>query len=136
MIQAVAILARHRQWLDNDGLTHRTLLAVVDGSYTNRTVIANLPERSHLIGRCRRDIVLYQPGLTAHRYGKRFCTPEELRTDTAVAWTTTTCHYAGANRDIDYKMTTELRSSPPHTRIARPGRVERTRNMANHQDAD
>lgn len=120
-IQAVATLARHRQWFDQDGLTQRTLLTVVDGSYTNRTVIAGLPERSHLIGRCRKDIVLYQPGPTARRYGKRFCTPEGLRTDTAVAWTTTTCHYAGANRDIDYKVTTELRWRATGTQ--RPVRV-------------
>lgn len=107
--QAVATLTRHRQWLDQQGHHHRTLLAVVDGSYTNRTVIKGLPKRSHLIGRCRKDIVLYQPGRSEHRYGQRFCTPDGLRTDDTVAWTTTTCHFAGTQRGIDYKVSTALR---------------------------
>jgi len=107
--QAVATMKRHRQWLDQDNHHERTMLLVVDGSYTNRTVIAGLAERSHLIGRCRKDIVLYRPGRTTHRYGARFCTPEGLRTDDTIPWTKATCHFAGTQRDIDYKVTTELR---------------------------
>jgi hypothetical protein len=106
---AVTVFARHRQWLDEMGYQQRCLLAVVDGSYTNRTVINGLPERSHLIGRCRKDIVLFEPGRTPKRYGIRVGTPEALRTDDSKPWATVTCHFAGDNRSIDYKVTAALR---------------------------
>jgi hypothetical protein len=106
---AIAILARQRQWLDQQGLAERPMLAVVDGSYTNRAVLRGLPAHTHLIGRCRKDIVLHQPGVTARRYGARVATPEELRIDDRIPWTQTTAHFAGQTRPIAYKLTQELR---------------------------
>lgn len=105
----LTVLHRQRTWLDAQNLNDRWMLAVVDGSYTNHTVILGLPPRTHLIGRCRKDIVLFQPGTTARRYGPRAATPEALRQDASIAWTTIFCHFAGALRAIDYKVTEALR---------------------------
>jgi hypothetical protein len=108
-VTATEILARHRTWFDDHGLRDKPLLAVVDGSYTNKRVIRNLPERTHLIGRCRKDIVLYEAGPKPHRYGKRASTPDALRADDQTPWKTVACHYAGATHDISYKELTNLR---------------------------
>lgn len=106
---AITILARQRNWLDQQGLVDRPMLAVVDGSYTNRTVIRGLPANTHLIGRCRKDIVLYNPGATPRRYGARAATPEGLRQDDCIPWSEITCHYAGRMGAIAYKETKPLR---------------------------
>jgi hypothetical protein len=108
-VTACSILGRQRDALDAQGLSHRTLLAVVDGSYLNKTIITKRPQRCHIIGRCRKDAVLYRPGATPKRYGPRASTPEQLRTDDSVPWSTCSAHYAGRMQSIDYKCTSELR---------------------------
>jgi hypothetical protein len=73
-------------------VTDRPLHFVVDGRFTNRTVLRQLPANCVLIGRVRRDTKLYQPGERQHglgrprRYGSELPTPEQLRTDEAVPW--------------------------------------------------
>jgi len=112
-----AILKRQRTDLDSNGHHSRVLLGVVDGSYLNKTVIRGRPERCHIIGRCRKDAVLFQPGTTAKRYGQRAQTPEQLRTDDTKPWLTCNAHYAGQTQNIDYKVTTELRWRATGTQI-------------------
>ena len=74
----------------------RPLLVLVDGGYTNRTVLKPLPDRTTLVGRIRKDAKLYflpaplscakQPG-RPRRYGVPAPTPEQLRTDESTPWT-------------------------------------------------
>jgi hypothetical protein len=72
----------------------RRIIVAVDGSYTNRTVIRGLPERTVLIGRVRKDIqLLAQPEASAQapagsprRYGALLPTPLELRQDESIPW--------------------------------------------------
>jgi len=72
----------------------RPLIACVDGSYTNKTVLKGLPQRTTLIGRLRKDAKLFfpprdqeQPARGAKRkYGRRAPTPEALRQDASVPW--------------------------------------------------
>jgi hypothetical protein len=67
---------------------------VVDGRFTNGTVFKQLPPRTVLIGRIRKDTKLYylprsddQPPLGRRRlYGKRAPTPEALRQDSSREW--------------------------------------------------
>ncbi len=58
---AVETIVRIRGWMDAEGMKDRDLWMVVDGSYVNRTVIEGLPDRTILIGRARKDAVLFKP---------------------------------------------------------------------------
>jgi hypothetical protein len=105
----LTVLTRQRTWLDEQGLSAKRMLAVVDGSYTNRNVIRGLPANTHLIGRCRKDIVLFEPSEKRRRYGPRAPTPEAMRQDETIPWCKAQCHYAGRSRQIDYKVSGPLR---------------------------
>jgi hypothetical protein len=78
-----ALLKTLHQDCDAAGLT-QPILAVVDGGYTNKTLITQLPERTHLIGRVRKDIRICEPAHGPGRtvYGELLPTPESLRQDT------------------------------------------------------
>lgn len=103
--QGIEALSRLRARLDRLGSSGRQLLAVVDGSYTNRGVLRNLPERVDLLGRTRKDIVLHAPAPPGGRrvYGQRLPTPAALRTDPATPYQTAVCHYGGHRRGVRYK---------------------------------
>ena len=68
-------------------VTDRLIHFVVDGRFTNRTVLRQLPKDSVVIGRIRKDTKLYEPCAPhkangrPRRYGKILPTPEQLRTD-------------------------------------------------------
>jgi len=71
--------------LDDQGYKDKELVVGVDGSYTNKEVLKNLPQRTTLVGRTRKDTKLYalpgpQSGAGRKRvYGERLPTPEEIR---------------------------------------------------------
>ena len=73
---------------------NRNLVVSGDGSYTNKTVLRNLPDRTTFIGRIRKDAKLHhlprpdqQPRVgTKRRYGDIAPRPEELRKDENVPW--------------------------------------------------
>lgn len=72
--------------------TERPIHFVVDGRFTNRTVLRQLPENTVLIGRIRKDTKLYAPVAPARgrgrprRYGAVQPTPEQLRTGEKTPW--------------------------------------------------
>jgi len=93
--RGVALLRELRQDLDSRQAAERPLIVSVDGSYTNKTVLRNQPERTTLIGRIRKDAKLFyppappQPGTPTGRprsYGAAAPTPEQLRQDDSVPW--------------------------------------------------
>ena len=73
-------------------VTDRPIHFVVDGRFTNRTVLRHLPEQSVLIGRIRKDTKLYAVGVRQagtgrpRRYGQAAPTPEQLRLDEQTPW--------------------------------------------------
>jgi hypothetical protein len=93
--RGAAVIGELRQELDQEHDARcRRLVVCVDGSYTNRTVLRRLPERTTLIGRIRKDAKFFQrpaprqpssPGAPA-KYGPRLPTPDQLRTDESVPW--------------------------------------------------
>ncbi len=103
--QSAGLLGQLRAELDEAGAAHRRLLAVVDGGYTNRTVLSRLPERVDLIGRTRKDIALYRPAPEGGRrvYGERLQTPEQVRKDSGIPYQEVHCHYGGRDRVVRYK---------------------------------
>ena len=72
----------------------RNLVISGDGSYTNKTVLRGLPDRTTFIGRIRKDAKLHhlpepdqQPKVgSKRRYGRVALRPEELRQDESVPW--------------------------------------------------
>jgi hypothetical protein len=99
--------------LDADpGGARRPLLCVVDGGYTNGTFFKHLPPRTTLIGRIRKDARLYAPPEPAaaspargrpRRYGATAPTPEQVRTDDSIPWTSLEVSVSGAPHSVRVK---------------------------------
>jgi hypothetical protein len=110
----VRVLHSLRQALDARPLLRfRLLLASGDGSYTNRPVLRNLPERTTFIGRIRKDAKLFHalPPATANRsggrprrYGPAAPTPEQVLHDDSVPFVKVRCFAAGEVREIPVKI--------------------------------
>jgi len=113
----VALLQDVRQELDQQhGAQDRPLIVGVDGSYTNKTVLRNLPPRTTAIGRIRKDAKLFHPPCpesrpavgTKRKYGLRAPTPEQLRQDDSVAWQLVTAFAAGKTHAFRVKTITPV----------------------------
>ena len=102
-------LAQLRQQMDASGSFSRRLLATVDGRFTNSTVLRQIPARTALIGRVRKDSAFYQPPASQpergrkRKYGARCPTPETLLKDRAVAWQTVKAFAAGQTHEFKIK---------------------------------
>lgn len=110
----VRVMQSVRQALDARPATRRLLLLICgDGSYTNRPVLRNLPERTTFIGRIRKDAKLFFPLPPAagkrstgrpRRYGAAAPTPEQVLHDDSVPVVKVRCFAAGAEREIPVKV--------------------------------
>lgn len=105
-LHGVGCLKQLRQSTDLD----RRIVAVVDGRFTNSTILSNIPEDTTLIGRVRGDAHLLVP--TAERTGKRgrpklydqkAPTPKELLRDNSVPWTEVDAFAVGKMRTFKVK---------------------------------
>jgi len=100
-----------RSHMGND----RDLWVTVDGSYTNRTVLKDLPDRTVLIGRIRSDAKLYHlPQETTGRgrkriYGAVAHTPDEVRTDDSIPWQKVYAYTSGSMHEFKVKTVKNLR---------------------------
>ena len=89
---------------------HVPLMLVVDGSYTNRTVIRRLPDRTTLIGRIRKDAKLHFPHEHSPRwYGPEAPTPEQLRKDQQYPWEHIQGYAAGKTHTFRVKTLAPVR---------------------------
>lgn len=108
-------LAALREQLDADGRTDQPLWASVDGSYTNRTVLRQRPDRTVVIGRIRADAKLYNvptplQGRGRRRvYGSPLPTPEEIRQDATIPWITVNAFAAGKTHAFRIKTVGPVR---------------------------
>jgi len=110
----VRVLQSLRDALDaRPDTRQRQLLVSGDGSYTNRTVLRQLPKRTTFIGRIRRDAKLFLalPPLAAtrsggrpRRYGSPAPTPEQVLHDDTVPVVKVRCFAAGQVRQIPVKV--------------------------------
>jgi hypothetical protein len=110
----VRVLHSLRKALDARPATRqRQLLASGDGSYTNRTVLRQLPERTTFIGRIRKDAKLFlalpltvvtRSGGRPRQYGAQAPTPEQVLHDDAVPLVKVRCFAAGEVRQIPVKV--------------------------------
>jgi hypothetical protein len=108
-----------RQDLDaHPGGSQRSLHVCVDGTFTCRAVFSDLPARTTLIGRIRKDATLYavpQPEQQNHGrgrqryYGDRLPTPEQYRQDDSIPWQTVHACAAGNTYDFEIKTVAPVR---------------------------
>lgn len=101
-----------RAWLDNEpsGM-NRTLIVAVDGGFTNRQVMRDLPHDTIIIGRIRKNAKLYSPPQMTEQcrkgrprwYGTALPTPEQIRGDQSIPWIPVTAHGAGRFHVFDVK---------------------------------
>lgn len=97
--------------------SRRLLVTAVDGAYTNNTVLRNLPERTVVIGRIRKDARLFEPpgdsgalGRGRPRvYGNPLPTPEQIRQDDSIPWQQVEAYATGKLHCFDIKVVGPLR---------------------------
>lgn len=105
-----------RRWLDRNGEQDRKLWVLVDGGYTNRTLLKSIPPKTTVVGRIRRDAKLHflPPEPRAGRgrpkvYGQPAPTPEEMRQDPRWPWKTVSVFLGGKSRELRVKQLGPLR---------------------------
>jgi hypothetical protein len=107
--RAIASIQQLRNELDQASATDRSLLITIDGSYTNRAVLRNLPANTRMIGRIRKDAVLHDLPVPNEGRGRprvygTAITPEEFRQDESIGWTSLKIFAAGREHDCDVKQ--------------------------------
>jgi hypothetical protein len=93
------------------------LWVAVDGSYTNSTVLNNLPDKTVLLGRIRSDARLFylpseadQAGTGRKRvYGVPAPTPEVIRQNESIPWQTVKAYASGRMHEFRVKTVKYLR---------------------------
>lgn len=96
--------------LDQAGGRGKLLVLAGDGSFCNRTCFGEIPERSVLLVRARKDAKLC---FRAEEDSRRFYavakfTPEQVRQDEGRDWKTTKIFYGGKRRKIRYKEVNQV----------------------------
>lgn len=111
--QFVSLLQELRQHLNQTGHEEKLLVAAGDGSFCNRTVLAQnwQAQGVSLVVRCRKDIVLRKgarPGGTRF-YGKTKFTPEQVRRwDGMARWQSAPIFHGGRYRQVRYKEISQV----------------------------
>lgn len=111
-----ARLTELREQLDRDDVGRR-LIVSVDGGFTNRTVFRSLPHNTVAIGRIRKDAKLFLPPAdegTPRRGRRRWYaaplpTPEQIRQDESIPWSTVTAFAAGKTHSFEIKTVAPVR---------------------------
>ena len=106
--QFVSMVKELRQHLNDTGLAARWLSVVGDGSFSNKTVLAEDWPSQHvsLVLRCRKDIVLCKRARPQGRrfFGKTKFSPEQVRRwDGLAAWQTAAIFHGARYRCVRYK---------------------------------
>jgi hypothetical protein len=99
-----------RQELDQAGGRGKILVLAGDGSFCNRTCFGEIPERSVLLVRARKDAKLCfrAPDDSRRFYGVDKFTPEQVRQDDSRGWKTTKIFYGGKRRKVRYKEVADV----------------------------
>jgi hypothetical protein len=99
-----------RQELDEAGGGRKILVLTADGSFCNRTCFGEIPDRSVLLVRTRKDAKLcFRDAAGSRRfYGVEKLTPEQVRQDGGREWKTTKIFYGGKRRTIRCKEVADV----------------------------
>ena len=113
--QGVLRIEKLRMNLNEEGHQNKNLFISVDGSYTNRTVLKQLPSNTTLIGRIRKDCKLYKiPEVQSKTgrnkvYGQQIQTPEQILKSKDFEIIEVKAWAAGKTHDFKLKVVKELR---------------------------
>jgi|SRR5208283_1859986 len=103
-------LLRSRERLDGLGAACRLHVVTVDGSFCNKSCLSDIPERTVVLARARKDAKLCfraAPG-TRKIYANAKLTPEEVLKDETVPFQTVQVFFGGALRELRYKRIEHL----------------------------
>jgi hypothetical protein len=101
----VALLEELRQSADAANLRSRTILAVGDGGFCNRTLLREPLDRIEILARARRDSRLClaaTPG-GARVYSAESVTPDQIRQSESTPWQQSRIFHGGQWREVRYK---------------------------------
>lgn len=104
-----------RNNLNEDGHKDKNLCISVDGSYTNHTVLKQLPLNTTLIGRIRKDSKLYTippwqlKNGRRKLYGQQMPTPEQIRQSPQYPYIPIKAWASGKTHDFKIKVINNLR---------------------------
>jgi hypothetical protein len=103
--QAWAQLQGLRKRMDQKQASHRTLLAVLDGSFCNKTLFRAQGNRMSVVARCRKDARLCRPVEQPGRrhYDSQLFTPEQARQNPQVPYRRLRVYYGGRRRWVRIK---------------------------------
>src|ERR1051325_4430109 len=101
----LASLPQLRHAADAAGLRSRTILAVGDGSFCNRTLFRPTLDRLDILARTRRDCRLCHAAAPGGRrfYSAAQFTPDQIRLQASLPWQQASIFYGGQCRDVRYK---------------------------------
>jgi hypothetical protein len=104
----VESMAELRTSFDRADARRKVLVIVGDGSFCNRTVLSDIPDRVVLIARTRKDARLcFRPPEGDRRfYSREKFTPDRVRLDESIPWRITKIFYGGKRRKVRYKEVT------------------------------
>lgn len=108
--RSVDLIGGIRVSLDQAGADKQTLLVVADNSFCNRTFFKTVWDRTEIVARARRDIKLCRRAAAGSRsyYDAVKFTPEQVRQDEQIPWSTVPIFYGGQWREIRYKQLNEV----------------------------
>lgn len=103
--QSLAMMKRLREELDRSGAANRTMIFAADGSFCNRTIFRAELDRTVLIARARKDAKLCFPATPGSRrwYDEQVFTPEQVRTDDAIAYKSANLRLGHSLHEVRYK---------------------------------
>ena len=106
----VDMLGELRQCFDSHGFAHKSLIAVGDGSFCNKTTFRQPLDRTVLITRARKDLRLcfpdHSPG--PRYYGTELFSPEKVCKDSTTPWKETKIFHGSRHRRIRFKEVSQL----------------------------
>lgn len=104
-VHFVDSLLKTRFSLDQAGHKAKELIAVVDGSFCNRTCMGAKVDRTCVVARARKDAKLCfrATGNTQKVYDDKKFTPEGVRQDDTIPWNKITIYHGGKWREVRYK---------------------------------
>src|SRR5690606_27348127 len=113
--QGVERICLLRDKLDEEGAGKSRLIVSVDGSYSNETVLKNLPARTVLVGRIRKGAKLQglpdaNGGAGMNKvYGQQLPAPEGIRQSKDYPWEEVHAHAAGKPHCFNVKVIKDVR---------------------------
>jgi len=124
-----------RTALDEAGGADKLLVLTGDGSFCNRTCFRQIPPRSVLLVRARKDakLCLRAPADSKRFYALDKFTPEHVRKDEAHPWKMTKIFYGGKRRKVRYKVVpavywqTGARQTPLRLLVVAPAAYRKTK---------